>query len=218
MTHSWKKAATVASLAALAASGCGTDVQPVGQGTFELSWGVSPRGCEAADVQIVQVTLANANREYVRQSDCEVHSDSIFEVEPAQYELTLEGLDASGHTTFISEPRSIRIKPDRVHEVDDVRLTAKPADLQVNWTFANSRVCGANAVDRVEVALFDDAYYEVARRTFGCDRGSGVFEDLRAGAYTVEAVAESDDESAFHGLSETSLKRGGQGQVEVALE
>jgi hypothetical protein len=218
MKRSWMKTVLATSLVAMATAGCGSDVEPVGEGSFELEWQVSPRGCAAADVRVVQVTLTNAHREYVEQYDCDTHRASISGVEPAKYDLELSGLDPSGHTTFASDPRLVTIKADRVNVVDEVRLTAKPSNLRVNWTFANSRVCGANGVDRVEVALFDSAYYEVARRTFGCDRGSGVFEDLRAGAYTVEAVAESQDEDVYHGLSETSLKRGGEGHVEVVLE
>ena len=218
--HSWKSAALAAAIAGLTLAGCGTEVEPVGKGTFDLTWDVSPRGCEAADVEVVQVELANAKREYIEQYDCLEQTASIQDVEPAKYDLRLIGLDATGHASFESQPRRVTIDPQRENVVDMVRLTAKPSDLRVNWTFANSRVCGANGVESVEVALFDSAYYEVGRRTFGCDRGSGVFEGLRAGAYTVEAVAESadDDAEVYQGLSETSLKRGDQGHVEVVLE
>ncbi|MGM0555722.1 MAG: hypothetical protein ACQEVA_05000 [Myxococcota bacterium] len=218
MKSSWMKTVIATSLVAMATAGCGTEVEPLGEGSFELNWDVSPRGCEAADVRVVEVTLTNAHREYVEQYDCDSHTASISGIEPAKYDLVLSGLDPSGHTTFVSDSKLVTIKAERVNVIEDVRLTAKPANLRVNWTFANSRVCGANGVDRVEVALFDNAYYEVARRTFGCDRGGGVFEDLRAGAYTVEAVAESDAEAVYHGLSDTALKRGGEGHVEVVLD
>ena len=142
----------------------------------------------------------------------------LDQVSPAKYDLRLVGLDPSGHATFESQSTVVRVDADRLNQVDTVRLTAKPADLRVAWTFENARVCGANGVDRVEVALFDGAYYEVARRAFECDSGGGVIEGLRAGTYTVEANAETDTESAFHGITETSLKRGDNGYADIVLE
>lgn len=214
---SWRRLAVLGAALALTA-GCGSEVEPVGEGSFELTWDVSPRGCEAAGVEIVEVTLVNAKREYVEQYDCLAQTAVIDGIQPAKYDLTLTGLDPGGHATFESNSRVVTVAGERTNVADLVRLTAKPADLRVNWTFANARVCGANGVESVEVALFDSAYYEVARRTFGCDRGSGTFEGLRAGGYTVEAIAETDDEDPFHGLSETSLKRGDEGHVEVVME
>lgn len=218
MKNSWKKVAVAASTAALIFAACGSDVEPVGQGSFDLSWDVSPRGCEAADVEVVELSLTNAHRSYVEQYDCQDGSATLHGLQSATYDLELIGLDAVGHTTFASDRRVVEIRPERTNTADVVRLTAKPATMRVHWTFENSRVCGANGVERVEVALFDSAYYEVARRTFGCDRGSGVVEGLRAGSYTVEAVAESSEGGVFDGLTETSVKRGASSHVDVVLE
>jgi hypothetical protein len=98
-----------------------------------------------------------------------------------------------------------------------VRLTAKPASVEAAWRFDNGRVCGANGVSRVEVAVYDQAFYEIAREQFSCNQGSGVIEGIAAGDFIVEAVGEGD-EAVFRGVAETTLKRGDHAKVEVELE
>lgn len=210
-------AAGLAAALALPAAGCGEPVEPLGEGSLALNWQVSPAGCAEAGVDNVEVRLDNAHRSYADSYACTDGEAIVEGISSGNYELTVVGLDESERETFSSKSRVVTIGAEKLNETSMVRLTAKPADVEVAWRFANGRVCGANGVSRVEVALYDQAFYELARQRFDCDSGSGVIEDLIAGDYIVEAVA-AGDEATYRGVSETKLKRGDHGLVDVELE
>ncbi len=196
---------------------CGDAAQPLGAGSLSLNWQVSPEGCADAGVQDVEVRLQNAHRTYSQSYTCTDGEAIVEGISPANYKLTVLGLDAGGHETFTSTPRTVTIGAEKLNQTDPVRLTAKPADVEVAWRFGNGKVCGANGVSTVEVALYDHADYEMARQQFSCDKGSGLVEGIIAGDYIVEAVAEGND-ATYRGVSETTLKRGDHGIVDVALD
>lgn len=201
----------------LVATGCGEEPVPLGDGSLTVTWEVSPRGCEAAGVERVEVTLRNAHGDYAERVSCADGRIDFDRLAAASYELTVVGTDAGGQPTFGSEPSTVRIEPERHHEAPRQRLTALPATVSVSWRFDNGQVCGANDVDQVEVTVFDHAFYEVGRDTFDCNDGGGSLEGLTAGSYLVEAVAEGD-EATWRGLTETELKRGETAEVDVLLE
>ena len=203
---------------ACAAFGCGEAPKPLGDGSLEVTWQVSPRGCEQANVETVDVKLSNAHRSYAGSYACSDSEALLDNLTPATYELEVVGLDPSGRQTFVADKTLVTVCAEKKNDAPHLRLTAKPATLEVSWRFANGRVCGANGVERIEVAIFDPSYYEMARQNFSCNAGSGTFDELIAGEYIVEAVAESSDDAVYSGTDETSLKRGDEGQVDVELE
>src|SRR5690554_900960 len=196
---------------------CGEQVEPFGEGALELSWEVSPMGCAASEVDLVEVELANERRSYLEQYSCTRGSASIEGLAPGSYELTLSSYDAGGAATFESAARAVTIRPERVERVTPVALSARPAELEVSWRFDNGRVCGANGVERIEVAVYDSAFYEMTRRDFVCNRGAGTISDLFAGDYIVR-VSGQGAEVAYSGDVDVSLKRGQSGEVEAVLQ
>lgn len=205
-------AACAASLAA-----CGEQVEPLGDGELAVSWEVSPHGCEAAGVEMVEVRLENAHRAYDDSFACQQGEAFLDQLSPANYDLTLVGIDNTGRETFISQRELVTINAEKVREAPHVRLTARPASVEVGWRFSNGRVCGANGVSDVEVTIYDQAFYEMAHTGFGCNAGAGTIEGLTAGDYIVEAVGRADEEN-FRGIEEVTLKRGEHVGVDVELE
>lgn len=202
---------------AVGLSACGEPVEPLGDGSLALSWQVSPHGCNEAGVGMINVEFENAHRSFVESYPCTDGEALIEGIASANYELTLVGLDAGERETFISEARVVTIGAEKLNETSLVRLTAKPAVAEVAWRFGNGRVCGANGVSRVEVAVYDHSFYEIKRQRFSCDSGVGLVEDIIAGSYIVEAVAEGDD-ATWRGVSEMTLKRGDHAMVDVEME
>lgn len=198
-------------------SACGEDVEPLGDGSLALSWQVSPHGCESAGVEEVEVRLENAHRNYDERFACDAGQAELTQLAPANYQLSIVGIDVNGLATFGADAEKVEVRAEEKVDAPHVRLSARPASLEVSWRFDNGKVCGANGVAKVEVALFDEAYYELERQTFDCDAGLGRLEDIIAGEYLVEAVAESEDGGAYEGISEVTLKRGDEAAIDVEL-
>ncbi|TXD37868.1 hypothetical protein FRC98_09325 [Lujinxingia vulgaris] len=196
---------------------CGEPVEPFGEGALELGWQVSPMGCEASEVDLVEIELSNARRSYVESYPCARGEAALEGLAPGSYELMLRGFDAGGANTFESAIRAVTVRPERIERLTPVALSARPAELEVVWRFENGRVCGANGVGRVEVAVYDEAFYEMARQDFDCNLGTGTIGELFAGEYIVQANA-SAAEVNFSGDAQVSLKRGQSGQVETVLQ
>ena len=196
--------------------GCGEPVEPLGDGSLALSWQVSPHGCKEAGVDTVEVRLENAHRSYAESFGCTDGEALVGNISPANYDLTLVGLDSAERETFVSERRLVTIGAEKLNETSTVRLTAKPATVEVAWRFDTGRVCGANGVSQVEVAVYDQAFYELARERFDCNAGAGMIDGLAAGGFIVEAVADAD-EATYRGVSEITLKRGDHATVDVEL-
>jgi hypothetical protein len=205
-------------LGCLVATGCGDEVEPLGSGSLSLSWEVSPRGCASADVTHVEVQLRNAKHQVYELFECEQGRAYLPRVEPGNYRLSLSGLDRSGRETFTSLAQNMTVRAEVVNTVDFVRLTAKPAQLTVEWLFDNGRVCGANSVEQVEIAIFDDLDFEVERKRASCNNGTATLEHLSAGRYFVVANGLSLNGVLYRGQVHVDLKRGDQGRVEVTLE
>ncbi|MFW5967831.1 MAG: hypothetical protein ACOCV2_09950 [Persicimonas sp.] len=199
-------------------AGCGEDVEPLGDGSLELTWEVAPRGCEDAGVEQIEARVTHGQRSYDERFACADGKGRVDEVEAGKYDVQLVGLDADEKETFISDKQRVVVNAEKTSDAPKTRLTAKPVDLEVSWRFDDGRVCGSKGVEKVEVAVYDPAYYELGRAEFACDAGRGTIDDLIAGEYTVEVSAEGDDEAVFHGLEKTTVKRGETGEVEVVLE
>jgi len=201
-------------IAGLAAS-CG-NVAPIGPGDVGVSWQVSPRGCSDAGVQTVRVELDGVES-YSEAYDCASGEAVVHDVEPGIYTVSFDGIDEGGDAIFAARSQHVVVNGDELTEADFARLTAKPGTIGVAWLFDNGRVCGANGVDAVEVAVFDKLDYEVARHRFSCDAGEGTLQSITAGTYVVEAVGLSDGHRSHRGLTNVSVERGASVDVDVVL-
>lgn len=200
----------------LALSGCGK-VDSLGDGRMSLSWQVSPTGCEDAGVSSVEVRVTGPEARIERYA-CERGEASFERLNPGLYQVELLGYDANGDATFGVQPRTVTIDTDRESTVGTMRLIARPASVAVGWIFNNGRVCGANDVDHVVVAVFDDLDYEVARERFPCDDGFGEVDGLRAGSYLMEATGLHEATATWRGTIPVKVDRGDEAAVEIELD
>lgn len=205
---------------AIAAAGtfasCG-EVEPLGEGSLALNWAVSPSGCEAAGVEVVEVR-ATGPEARIERFACSRGGVELMDLVAGSYRVELVGFESSGQATFSAEPRSVTVDSDASAAVGTFRLLAKPASVDVAWRFDNGRVCGANDVTHVVVAVFDDLDYEITRKRFPCDGGVGTIDALRAGGYLAEVVGFDDMSAIWHGTTAFKVNRGEELDVDIELE
>lgn len=197
---------------------CGEDVAPLDNGSVSLTWDVSPKGCKDSGVTEVEVALENSYYEFKERFLCEKGQAQLGSIYPGNYRLNVSGFDKSAQVTFAAAQKSVTVRGAKIETVGHVRLTAKPASVEVAWLFDNGRVCGANDVEKIDVIVFDDKGYEVASSSFGCNDGSGVVKGIPAGKYVVEVSAQVGGKTAFEGQSDVELDRGEAGQVDVKIK
>lgn len=198
--------------------GCG-DAEPLGPGALEVTWETSPRSCEESGVEKVSIELKNDDVTVENIFDCVVGSATIEEIEPAEYTLLARGLDADNANIFISPETKVTVVGDSTRTVDTLVLTAKPAELRVEWRFDGGAMCNSVGVTEVQVSLFDESDFSAGEGTFGCNEGFTVFEDLKgAGTYTVIVEGEGTDSVVYKAEENIELARGEEGQVTVYLE
>jgi hypothetical protein len=213
-----KETLVVGGLIVLALAGCGQEVEPLGMGSLALEWEVSPRGCLLADVDQVLMELKNERRHYVEVFDCERGQAFVDELSAGNYSLDVYGLDPSGRAIFAAPSRTLTIRSEVLNRTETLRLTARPATLDVEWVFDNGRVCGSNDVDVVEIAVFDESDFEMARHRFSCNDGEGRVPGLAAGSFLVEAAGLSRGQVTYRGTVIVALKRGDESRTEIVLE
>lgn len=202
---------------AVLAIGC-ADVSPLGSGTIDLTWQVSPSGCAESGVDVVEVR-ATGPHAIIERFGCDNGRATLDDVTPGAYRLELVGFDPNGHATFRSEPASIDVEADVETSVPTLRLLAAPASVDVRWAFSNGRVCGANGVRWISIGAFDEFDYEVASARFACDDGEGRLPPLRAGSYLIEVSALGDDAvMTWRGVSPTKVTRADEVIVDVELD
>lgn len=208
----------IASSLALSLTACGDPVEPVGAASVRASWEVLPRGCDAGDVAQVELRFERAGKIAASASfPCEQGEGVVMELDPGRYLLSAHGVNALGDVTFSSPEQQLAAHAERTSELAaPLRLSARPAEVEILWRFEDGRVCGAHGVRHVRASLFDGQDFLVAQQSFGCDQGRGVVPEVPAGAYTVllEARGEQGD---LVGLTDTNLKRGGRGLADVVL-
>ncbi len=197
---------------------CGDEVEPMDNGNLSLTWDVSPKGCKDSGVTEIEVSLENSYYDYRERFSCEKGEAQLGSIYPGNYRLNVSGFDKSAQVTFAAAQQSVTVHGAKIETIGRVRLTAKPASVEVAWLFDNGRVCGANDVEQIDVIVFDDKGYEVASSQFTCNDGSGVVKGLPAGKYLVEASAQVGGKTAFEGQSEVELDRGEAGQVDVKIK
>lgn len=203
-------------VAALIGFGCGSEVEPFGSGSVELVWDVAPLGCEAAQVETIEISLENERYLRTARADCGEQVLSMEELAPGSYDLTMEGVQADGATTFVSTMDSIFVRPDERHQFGPIDLVAAPVEARVRWRFDDWDVCDADAMQEVEVTAFDAGYHEVHRSTWDCTSGMATVEGLRAGELLFRVRA-TGSRSVYEGVSEVSANRGQRLEVDVEM-
>lgn len=216
MTMTKRRLSSLGAATFLILSGCGESVEPLEDGALALSWQVSPRGCESAGVVDVVATL-DGPRGTVKTFSCSDGTAEVHDLVPGRYDVTLEGLDERGQTIFESARESTQVHADGMARTPHIRLTAKPATFAVGWRFQDGRVCGAHAVESIDIRVFDKSDFELGQATFDCNDGVGDIGGFTAGDYVVEAVAQSDSGEIFTGVATTFADRGQTVDVEVTL-
>lgn len=197
--------------------GCGDDA-PTGPGGLEVTWKTSPRGCEDSGVEQVNIQLTRDDVSTDNLFPCTDGAALIEEIDPAEYTLTALGLDDESRTIFVAESTKVTVVSDSVRSAKEQVLTAKPAEVKVEWRFDGGAMCNSVGVSEVSVSIFDDADFLIQNDTFSCGDGFTVFGDIKTtGDFTVIAEANGADEKVYRGDETVSLDRGEEAEVIVVM-
>ncbi|MBH24706.1 MAG: hypothetical protein CMH57_09700 [Myxococcales bacterium] len=203
-------------LIAAAQIACNDDPEPEEPGVLSLTWRVSPLGCKESGVETVAIELSNNTRSTV---GCEVGRAVVENLDPGAYQFNLLGLDADGKAIFESGPLDAGIDSGQVTNMDDVRLTARAGTLDVSWHFDNGRLCAANGVQEVLVAVYDTDAFAMGESLAACEDSVTTITGLKSGLFVVEVIATgADGIDLFRGVEELSIDRGDALSIDVTLE
>lgn len=206
----------IAIVAALVSAGCGEAVEPTADGEMELTWEVSPRGCEAAGVQQVQVDLEYEQGVVTEKFPCQKRAATIGHLTPANYTLQLWGLDKAGDSAFGSTRRDVTVHGGETTSPETVRLTAQPGELRVSWRLKDGVLCGSQNIDQVELTLYDMQDVLIREKSAACTNGQAMLGDVPPGTYQLE-IRDASGESGFRALTEVQVERGKATEAEVVL-
>ncbi len=170
---------SAALMSCLALVACKNDAGP-GSASIEFILG-NDKACTdmGVDVEMMRVvfTRGDSGEElYEEYASCADGVVVIEDVEPNNYDLLVEGLDAAGVVTFdnLGTPaseRKLEIFADSQAETT-VELTARPADLQVRWELGFGN-CMGYGIDRFNIRAFETGggtlllEYEIDCETIG---------------------------------------------------
>lgn len=221
-TKKWFGAACVAAMAAAALLvGCDESSSPRA-GALALRWSAGPAAsCEAADLARVEVELRRGRDTVERMAfPCSDGGAFVDALDPGRYDVTLHGVDATGLRTFVASLGRVQVVEGAHVDLGTVRLDALPAQIQLQWFFANGKLCSQNQVEKIEVAVYDDEYYRIDSAEFGCAQGHGTLAPLPAGGYELEVTGFSNGGLHARARSVVALHvgRGEDVLVEVPLE
>jgi hypothetical protein len=177
-------------------------------------------GCTQAGVEHVQIAVEGIDARVSEHTvfSCGLGRALLDGVLPGRYNLTLEGVDKVGRAIFISKPQQIGVSPLTTTNLDEIRLTAKAATVDIGWYFDNGRLCAPNSIDRISVGVYDEDAFAIDEAEFDCEVGVGTIADLQSGDYIVELIGlSSNGASIFRGIREVSVERGEHQSFEVQL-
>ena len=164
-------------LGLLHGAGCAqTDSQP---GTVIVDWEITI-GCSVSGVETVEARLIDKESHLTNLSydssvaSCSAEEPIIFaSVPPGKYELILEGFDAEGAGTYLSEASAFKLGAGATVEVPRLALTQKRGAIDVKWVFGNGELCAANQVTQIQLSLLDETssqlFEEELEQAFPCD-------------------------------------------------
>ncbi len=206
--------ALAAVLAAVAAPACTGGSEPQPLGTLEVSWTLGPNSCEDAEIDRITIELDDAT---VREASCEDGAAVIEDLEPGSRQLSLTGLDAEGVRRFAAVPETVTITADGTTQADDVLLSALPSRIDVSWYFSNGRLCSTNAVEDVELSVWQDGFLEGSTDA-PCDDGTASIAGLSSGTFVLELRAlDARGELVTTSELEVELEKGDRRELDVAL-
>ena len=105
--------------------------------------------------------------------------------------------------------------PGQTTTVETIRLQALPGTLQVNWFFANGRLCGSNGVADIDIALFqnDEIQYDLQTP---CDDGVEEMTGITSGTYDLSVLgADENGIAQFGGSVVVDIGKGDYVSVDV---
>ena len=201
---------------------CGPAVEPLGEGAVSLSWEVLPGGCEQEGVEEIEISLEPTRGAPVTNTFRCRADDASIDVLAGNYKLDVRGLDSRSRAVVGAPTREIAVSDGFVTELGKaLELTALPGSVQIGWRFADGRVCGAHGVSEIELTVFDDASFQIARDRFTCNDGAGVVLDLPQQTYMILGRASGVDGQEvvrFEGTVEVGVKRGSETSASLVLE
>ena len=200
--------------------GCQEVNVPQEPGAVSLSWRISPMGCNQAGVDHVQISIEGVDARVSERTvfSCGLGRALLDGVLPGRYNLTLEGVDKVGRGIFVSESLQIGVSPLTTTNLDEIRLTAKAATVDIGWYFDNGRLCAPNSIDRISVGVYDEDAFAIDEGEFDCELGVGTIADLQSGTYIIELLGMSaSGASIYRGIREVSVERGEHQSFDVEL-
>ena len=209
--------AVVLTTSLTAAAGCGEAAKPVSDGSLTASWEISPRGCTGTDVETVQLDLKYKEGTRTESYPCEKGNATVENLPPANYRVRIWGIDAEGDPTFGAGPKKLTIQGAETTVAPHFRLTARPAEIRLDWRFENGMVCGANGVDKVNFTLYDTDDFKVMSEKFKCTKGHAEIDSVPPGEYLVELLADGED-NRFAGFAQVEASRGKTASAELVLD
>lgn len=197
--------------------GCGDSVEPRPNAELRVAWELGPQGCQETDIETVRARLQFDSGTRTEQFNCQTGEGSISDLRPANYRVRLQGIDSEGTATYGAESEEVTVRGGDSVEMPPLRLTALPAEVHLTWRFGNGRVCGANRVERVQAALFDEDDFRVAKTRHDCTDGRLTFDDVPPGEYLAELRAPGTNRE-FAGAVQLRAPRGRTVTADVVLE
>lgn len=186
-------AAMTAALA-LGVAGCGGDGSSTG--SLLVNWTI-PIGCQSTNIVRVEARVstqgAAPNVVDIESMPCSANTPFEFVTLPAgRFAVTVEGFDSQGVGTFLGEVADIKVPAASQKVTEPVVLTQKPSAIDATWVFENGKLCTANGVSTVRLAIFDDASVQhlsvELTQPFPCDPGGLLLDDQRSFGPTPEPL------------------------------
>jgi len=200
--------------------GKGSDEGP-DTGQVEVSWNLGGRTCTEAGLATIQARLVDEGGTVFAESTavCDDGRAVVGPVAPGTYRVVLQGASREGVVTHQGGFEAVEVEPAATASVPRLRLQARGATAHVEWFFANGRFCKHNAVDTVEVAVYDNLGREVHLMAYECTEGVITVESIPPGEVDFIGTALSATGAPLyrdHERVETTF--GGQSTVELVLE
>jgi hypothetical protein len=164
------------------ALGCGDD-EPT-TGTVVVDWQV-PIGCSVANIDTVEIrvvelddtvtgtVLLETPRACSHQAPAE-----LTDLPPATVRIEVEGFNSENKGTYFGSVTGVKIRAGKTVEAGVVTLTQKKSAIDVDWMFANGKLCSANNVSSVLLSIFDSSSVQVFEtelaEPFPCDPASSL--------------------------------------------
>jgi hypothetical protein len=200
---------SLALLPLLCLTACGPAPDALQPGDVLLPWSVAPAGCEAADIDLVQLDLTGAQGRFEAEAPCTAAQLTLSEVPAGRYTLTMRGL--SRGAVVHDAPRALLVvHHDQPTLAPHTLLTARPATLALQWEVA---ACPAGPAT-LHLGLYGPSNAALSTQQVDCALGAARLTNLPAGTWTLGATLLPD--GAQYALP-VALKRGQRASLRLDL-